>query len=67
MQKIETKNINSILEGIKHIDDYGNEFQLARELIMALEYKSRFKISKKYYGCQIIQICLLFNRHYIEI
>ena len=47
MQKIETKNINSILEGIKHIDDYGNEFQLARELIMALEYKSRFKISKK--------------------
>ena len=23
---LETKNINSILEGIKHIDDYGNEF-----------------------------------------
>ena len=39
MEKIETKNTNSIFEGIKHIDDYDNEFQLARELMMALEYK----------------------------
>lgn len=39
MEKIETKNTNSIFESIKHIDDYGNEFWLARELSKALEYK----------------------------
>ena len=39
MEKIETKNTNSIFESIKHIDDYGNEFWLERELMMALESK----------------------------
>lgn len=34
MEKIEIKNTNSIFESIKHIDDYGNEFWLARELLL---------------------------------
>lgn len=30
---------NSIFESIKHIDEYGNEYWLARELQKVLEYK----------------------------
>ena len=37
MNNLETTNI--AFESIKHIDEYGNEFWLARELMMALEYK----------------------------
>lgn len=29
----------TIFESIKHIDEYGNEYWLARELQIALEYK----------------------------
>ena len=30
---------NSVFEDIKHIDKFGNEFWLARELMVTLEYK----------------------------
>ncbi|UKI58063.1 MAG: DNA damage-inducible protein D [Clostridium sp.] len=40
MDKIENKYSNSIfLENIKHVDEYGNEYWLARELQKVLEYK----------------------------
>lgn len=32
MEKIENKYNNSIFENIKHVDEYGNEYWLAREL-----------------------------------
>ena len=37
MNNLEINNIT--FESIKHIDEYGNEFWLARELMIALEYK----------------------------
>ena len=37
MNKLEVNNI--IFEEIKHIDEYGNEYWLARELQIALDYK----------------------------
>lgn len=39
MDKIENKYSNSIFENIKHVDEYGNEYWLARELQKVLEYK----------------------------
>ena len=39
---IKLNNINiskSIFENIKHIDEYGNEYWYARELMVALGYK----------------------------
>lgn len=40
MKEIENKyNNNNIFENIKHIDEYDNEFWLARELQKVLEYK----------------------------
>ena len=39
MKKIEEKYTSNTFENIKHIDDYGNEFWLARELQKVLEYK----------------------------
>lgn len=38
MNQIETYN-ETIFENIKHIDEYENEFWLARELMLVLEYK----------------------------
>ena len=38
MKKITDKYTNNTFENIKHIDDYGNEFWLARELQKVLEY-----------------------------
>lgn len=38
MKEIENK-YNNIFESIKHIDEYDNEFWLARELQKVLEYK----------------------------
>mgnify|MGYP004456892829 FL=1 len=37
MNNLESNNIT--FESIKHTDEYGNEFWLARELMIALEYK----------------------------
>ncbi len=37
MNKIKEYN-ETIFESIKHIDEYGNEYWLARELQSALEY-----------------------------
>ena len=39
MDKIENKYSSSIFENIKHVDEYGNEYWLARELQKVLEYK----------------------------
>lgn len=39
MKEIENKYNNNIFENIKHIDEYDNEFWLARELQKVLEYK----------------------------
>lgn len=39
MKEIENKYNNNIFEIIKHIDEYDNEFWLARELQKVLEYK----------------------------
>ncbi len=36
---LENKYNNNIFENIKHIDEYDNEFWLARELQKVLEYK----------------------------
>ena len=37
---MEIKKYNeTVFEDIKHIDEYGNEYWLARELMKALEYK----------------------------
>ena len=38
-QQPENKYNNNIFENIKHIDEYDNEFWLARELQKVLEYK----------------------------
>ena len=37
---------NSVFESIKHIDPYGNEYWLARELMKTLEYKEWRKFDK---------------------
>ena len=54
MNKLEINN--SIFEGIKHIDEFGNEYWFARELMPVLEYKlwQRFKdvISKAMDTCR---------------
>ena len=39
MKIIENEYTNSIFENIKRIDDYGSEYQYARELSKVLEYK----------------------------
>ena len=39
MKKLENKYTNDTFENIKHVDEYGNEFWLARELQKVLEYK----------------------------
>ena len=39
MKEIENKYNNNIFENIKHIDEYDNEYWLARELQIALDYK----------------------------
>lgn len=39
MKKINEKYTNKIFESIKYIDEYGNEYWLARELQKVLEYK----------------------------
>ena len=38
MKRIENEYTNSIFENIKHIDENGNEFWEARELMPLLEY-----------------------------
>lgn len=39
MEIIETNYTNNIFENIKHVDECGNEYWLARELSKVLEYK----------------------------
>lgn len=39
MNNLEINNNNTTFEGIKHTDEYGNEYWSARELQSALEYK----------------------------
>ena len=39
MKKIGDKYTNNTFENIKHIDENGFEYWLARELMLALEYK----------------------------
>lgn len=41
MNKIGDKYTSSTFENIKYIDEYGNEYWLARELQKVLEYKDR--------------------------
>ena len=38
MTKIGDKYTNSTFENIRHIDEYGNEYWFARELMKILEY-----------------------------
>ena len=37
--KIDNRYSNNTFDDIKHIDEYGNEYWLARELQKVLEYK----------------------------
>lgn len=39
MEIIETNYTNNIFENIKHVDECGNEYWLARDLSKVLEYK----------------------------
>lgn len=39
MEELEHKVNNNIFENIKHLDEKGNEYWLARELQKILEYK----------------------------
>ena len=39
MNKVNNKINNNLFESIKHIDEYGNEFWYARELMNVLQYK----------------------------
>lgn len=56
MDKISIEYNNYTFENIKHIDDYGNEYWLARDLQKVLEYKDwrNFKkvIDKSVIICQ---------------
>jgi len=66
----EIKNYNeSIFESIKHIDEFGNEYWEARELMCALEYVQwrRFKdvINKAITSCQLSQNDV--NDHFAEV
>ena len=46
MNNLEINNNNTTFEGIKHTDEYGNEYWPARELQSALEYKRWDKFCK---------------------
>ena len=46
MNNLEINNNNTTFEGIKHTDEYGNEYWSARELQLALEYKRWDKFCK---------------------
>lgn len=46
MNNLEINNNNNTFEGIKHTDEYGNEYWSARELQSALEYKRWDKFCK---------------------
>lgn len=46
MNNLEINNNNTTFEGIKHTDEYGNEYWSARELQSALEYKRWDKFCK---------------------
>ena len=66
----EIKDYNeSIFESIKHIDEFGNEYWEARELMCALEYVQwrRFKdvINKAITSCQLSQNDV--NDHFAEV
>ena len=51
-----------VFEDIKHIDEFGNEYWLARELIEVLEYKEWRKfdkvIKKAIYACNSSSYCV---------
>ncbi|MBP3634929.1 MAG: DNA damage-inducible protein D [Bacilli bacterium] len=68
MKKIGDKYTNSTFENIKHIDDYGNEYWLARELQKVLEYKEwrNFKvvIDKAITSCENSKFNVL--DHFVE-
>ena len=53
---IETNYTNNIFENIKHVDECGNEYWLARELSKVLEYKYWRKflkvLNKAKYACK---------------
>ena len=46
MAKLENYN-NTIFESIKHINEYGSEYWMARELMKALDYKKWQKFIKE--------------------
>lgn len=53
---IETNYTNNVFENIKHVDECGNEYWLARELSKVLEYKDWRKflkvLNKAKYACK---------------
>ncbi len=69
MNEIETKINNNVFESIKHIDENGNEFWYARELMMAFEYKlwQNFEIvvKKAILSCSNSNIDI--NYHFINV
>lgn len=68
MNKIDDKYTNNIFENIKYIDEYGNEYWLARDLQKALEYKEwrNFKIviDKAIVSCKNSKINV--DDHFVE-
>ena len=59
---------NSIFENVKHLDEMGNEYWLARELQLVLEYKEWRKFSnvieKAKEGCVISKYDVL--DHFVQ-
>jgi DNA-damage-inducible protein D len=68
MKKIIEKNDDNTFEKIKHIDEYGNEYWLARELQKVLEYKEwrNFKvvIDKAILSCENSNFNV--SNHFVE-
>jgi DNA-damage-inducible protein D len=68
MKKIIEINDNNTFEKIKHIDEYGNEYWLARELQKVLEYKEwrNFKvvIDKAILSCENSNFNV--SNHFVE-
>jgi len=60
---------NSIFESIKHVDEEGREYWLARELQKALEYKEWRKfsniINKALTSCKVSDIDI--NRQFVQL
>jgi len=68
-KRVQSNVDNKTFEDIKHVDDFGNEYWLARELQTVLEYKQwrRFEavISRAKISCK--NSCVKINDHFASI